>query len=318
MQQNVPVMMKDIYFRSKYRTVLTGEQIRIPGIEMIGRHTIKSALPPLELHYHPGCFELTFVLEGTIAFGAEQEDKETGEKIQKEYQLNGGDIFVTLPDEVHSSNMMPVLRSEIIWFQLDISMPERFLFLEPAAASALLVRMRKLKNHVYSMKTSMPMLIKEAFQCVLSGRSPQLGASYLSLILNLLTEEFHQERNTLSEDIRQSANYIRCNLTQQLSLDELADLCGLSVSSYKQKFKSQMGITPRNYINMQKIELAKQLLESGESVTETSMKLGFNTSSYFATVFKKYTSQSPMDYVHKKENFSFSRTIQNLYAEKNE
>lgn len=285
MQQNVPVMMKDTYFRSKYRTVLTGEQIRIPGIEMIGRHTIKSALPPLELHYHPGCFELTFVLEGTIAFGAEQEDKETGEKIQKEYQLNGGDIFVTLPDEVHSSNMMPVLRSEIIWFQLDISMP---------------------------------MLIKEAFQCVLSGRSPWLGASYLSLILNLLTEEFHQERNTLSEDIRQSANYIRCNLTQQLSLDELADLCGLSVSSYKQKFKSQMGITPRNYINMQKIELAKQLLESGESVTETSMKLGFNTSSYFATVFKKYTSQSPMDYVHKKENFSFSRTIQNLSAEKNE
>lgn len=285
MQQNVPVMMKDTYFRSKYRTVLTGEQIRIPGIEMIGRHTIKSALPPLELHYHPGCFELTFVLEGTIAFGAEQEDKETGEKIQKEYQLNGGDIFVTLPDEVHSSNMMPVLRSEIIWFQLDISMP---------------------------------MLIKEAFQCVLSGRSPWLGASYLSLILNLLTEEFHQERNTLSEDIRQSANYIRCNLTQQLSLDELADLCGLSVSSYKQKFKSQMGITPRNYINMQKIELAKQLLESGESVTETSMKLGFNTSSYFATVFKKYTSQSPMDYVHKKENFSFSRTIQNLSADKNE
>lgn len=132
--------------------------------------------------------------------GQSRKIKKRERRFRKNIKLNGGDIFVTLPDEVHSSNMMPVLRSEIIWFQLDISMPERFLFPEPAAASALLLRMRRLKNHVYSMKTSMPMLIKEAFQCVLSGRSPWLGASYLSLILNLLTEEFHQERNTLSEN----------------------------------------------------------------------------------------------------------------------
>ena len=278
--------MKDNQFQSKHRTVLTREQICIPGIEMIGRHTIKSALPPLELHYHPDCFELTFVLEGTIAFGTEQSDEGTGEKIQKEYHLNGGDIFVTFPDEVHSSNMMPVLRSEIIWFQLDVSRPEEMLFLEPQASSDLLKRM--------------------------CGRSPQLSASYLALILNLMTEEIHPQENALSEDIRQSAQYIRRNLTQQLSLDELAELCGLSVSSYKQKFKSQMGITPRNYINMQKIELAKQFLKSGESVTETSMKLGFNTSSYFTTVFKKYTSQSPADYAHKKQPASFSESLRDL------
>ena len=316
MQENTPVLMKDKQFQSKYRTVLTREQICIPGIEMIGRHTIKSALPPLELHYHPDCFELTFVLEGTIAFGTEQSDERTGEKIQKEYHLNGGDIFVTFPDEVHSSNMMPVLRSEIIWFQFDVSRPEELLFLDPQASSDLLKRMRELKGHVFRMKTFMPSLIKDAFQSVIRGQSPQLSASYLALILNLMTEEIHPEENALSEDIRQSAQYILRNLTQQLSLDELAKLCGLSVSSYKQKFKSQMGITPRNYINMQKIELAKQLLESGVSVTETSMKLGFNTSSYFTTVFKKYTSQSPADYAHKKQNASFSESLRDLDGQK--
>ncbi|OUP81275.1 hypothetical protein B5F07_18130 [Lachnoclostridium sp. An169] len=312
MQENTPVPMKDNQFQSKHRTVLTREQICIPGIEMIGRHTIKSALPPLELHYHPDCFELTFVLEGTIAFGTEQSDEGTGEKIQKEYHLNGGDIFVTFPDEVHSSNMMPVLRSEIIWFQLDVSRPEEMLFLEPQASSDLLKRMCGLKGHVFRMKTCMYSLIKDAFQSVIRGQSPQLSASYLALILNLMTEEIHPQENALSEDIRQSAQYIRRNLTQQLSLDELAELCGLSVSSYKQKFKSQMGITPRNYINMQKIELAKQFLKSGESVTETSMKLGFNTSSYFTTVFKKYTSQSPADYAHKKQPASFSESLRDL------
>lgn len=315
MQENKPVLMKDKYFQSKYRTVLTREQIRIPGIEMIGRHTIKSALPPLELHYHPDCFELTFVLEGTIAFGTEQTEEETGKKIQREYHLNGGDIFVTFPDEVHSSNMMPVLRSEIIWFQLDVSRPEELLFLEHGAALSLLARMRGLKGHVFRMKSFMPSLIKDAFESVVRGKSPQLSASYLALILNLMTEEIHLEENALSEDIRQSAEYILSNLTQQLSLDELADLCGLSVSSYKQKFKSQMGITPRNYINMQKIELAKQLLKSGESVTGTSMKLGFNTSSYFTTVFKKYTGQSPADYAHKKQTASFSEMLRDLAEE---
>jgi AraC-like DNA-binding protein len=46
-----------------------------------------------------------------------------------------------------------------------------------------------------------------------------------------------------------------------------------------------------------KIERAKQLLQSGhENVTDVAMQLGFSTPAYFATVFKRYTGQSPHTY----------------------
>ena len=58
-----------------------------------------------------------------------------------------------------------------------------------------------------------------------------------------------------------------------------------------------MGISPRYYINQQKIEYSKMLLQDGMSVTDIAMLLNFNTSSYFSTVFKKYTLFSPLEYL---------------------
>ena len=83
-----------------------------------------------------------------------------------------------------------------------------------------------------------------------------------------------------------------------MSLDDLASQIYLSTSQFKQKFRSVMGISPRNYINREKINYAKKLLSSGYSVTEAAMKLSFNDSSYFSTVFKKYTLKTPRQYIN--------------------
>lgn len=79
------------------------------------------------------------------------------------------------------------------------------------------------------------------------------------------------------------------HITSEISLEELASIANLSCCQYKQKFKKQLGISPRHYINQQKIENAKILLMEGMSVTDVAMMLGFSTSGYFSTVFKKYT-----------------------------
>lgn len=64
-----------------------------------------------------------------------------------------------------------------------------------------------------------------------------------------------------------------------------------------------MGISPRRFINQQKIEAAKPLLLNRMSVTDIAMQLGFNSSTYFSTVFKQYTMYSPREYlVHRKTN----------------
>ena len=86
-------------------------------------------------------------------------------------------------------------------------------------------------------------------------------------------------------------------LEVRLGLEELAELAGLSLSGFKQKFRRETGITPREYINLLKIEKAKALLRAGSSVTETAFSLDFSSSSYFSVLFKQMEDMSPSEYV---------------------
>ena len=68
-----------------------------------------------------------------------------------------------------------------------------------------------------------------------------------------------------------------------------------------------MGVSPRNYINQQKIEYAKSLLKEGGSITDVSMALGFSTSSYFSYIFKKHTMLTPTEFIQNRQ-LDYSKT----------
>jgi AraC-like DNA-binding protein len=58
-----------------------------------------------------------------------------------------------------------------------------------------------------------------------------------------------------------------------------------------------MGVAPHEFILRCKMDEAKRLLtHEGRSVTETAMALGFSSSQYFATVFKRFTQQTPVEF----------------------
>lgn len=197
--------------------------------------------------------------------------------------------------------MFPMAKSNIIWFQIDATDCENLLFLDDNTSQALRQRLQNLTSHAYHLEPDLIELTKKAFDCISRKASPTLSASYLSLFLQLLIHNSKLAMLPISEEIQKSIDYIQKNITQAITLEEIAALCNLSTSSYKQKFRAQVGISPRNYINMEKIKIAKTLLDSGYSITDTFMQLGFNTSSYFTKVFKKYTAQSPHSYVRKKD-----------------
>ncbi len=50
---------------------------------------------------------------------------------------------------------------------------------------------------------------------------------------------------------------------------------------------------------VQRFREAKELLKSGQSVTDTAFALGFSSSQYFAAVFKKWAGITPSDYLSK-------------------
>lgn len=61
-------------------------------------------------------------------------------------------------------------------------------------------------------------------------------------------------------------------------------------------FKSSFGKSFGDYLTFFRINKAKELLLSGTSVSETAMKTGFDSASYFTRVFKNHTSMLPSKY----------------------
>lgn len=70
--------------------------------------------------------------------------------------------------------------------------------------------------------------------------------------------------------------YICCNFQTQPSLNELADLVGLSSFQFHKLFQRWAGTTPKNFIKILTLVEAGKLLRNGKSVMETSLDVGLS------------------------------------------
>lgn len=111
-----------------------------------------------------------------------------------------------------------------------------------------------------------------------------------------------QSTKVTGSRLRPLLDYIDNHLTENLSLDALAQGLSMSKSNISHIFKEETGSTPSRYITTRRIALAKHLLRSGCTVTEACMQSGFNDYANFIRVFKTATGVSPGQY--KKETLS--------------
>ncbi|MCX6313653.1 MAG: AraC family transcriptional regulator [Sphingobacteriales bacterium] len=106
--------------------------------------------------------------------------------------------------------------------------------------------------------------------------------------------------------LAQIIDLIKANLTEKIKLKTIADRSGMSASSMYRLFKNELGISPVEFILMEKIKIAKQYLSDKHVyIKNVSYEAGFEDSNYFIRVFKQYEGITPKQYqqlLHKKEN----------------
>jgi AraC-like DNA-binding protein len=90
---------------------------------------------------------------------------------------------------------------------------------------------------------------------------------------------------------------IENNLYVNLSINELAKLCHLSVSSFKRQFKSVYNDSPKRYFCKKKVEKAASLLKGNNMrISEIAYIVGFDSMATFNRNFNLLLGMSPTKY----------------------
>lgn len=91
--------------------------------------------------------------------------------------------------------------------------------------------------------------------------------------------------------------YISDNMEKRLTLSDVAEACQVTTRHLSAVFKDTINITVNDYINIAKVDNAMRWLTGTEqSIAEIASRLGFSSTQYFSTVFKRYTRMTPGEY----------------------
>lgn len=92
-------------------------------------------------------------------------------------------------------------------------------------------------------------------------------------------------------------DYIAQNITRNITLDELATLCGCTPVQFARKFNTHYGVRPHTFVMKQKVEQACQYLRKGNlALKEIALASGFADQSHLNRVFRQHLDCTPAEY----------------------
>lgn len=241
-----------------------------------------------EWHYHDFHKIIVFV-SGKVTYHIEG----------KAYQLKPQDILLVSRGAIHKPEIDPSIPYEryIFWIRDDLSSSElNTCFQKANDRSFNLIRLdsvlqEKLKDLLPEIEHSL--------------RDTQFGDSILSKALFaqfmvyinriFLKSSTAPDQKSYSSDsqVEQLLKYINRNLSENLSIDHLAERFFFSKYHMMRKFKKETGYTIHNYIISKRLLHARSLIAQGTPVMKAAMQSGFQDYTAFVRAYKKQFGTVP-------------------------
>ncbi|MEK6495103.1 AraC family transcriptional regulator [Myroides odoratimimus] len=92
--------------------------------------------------------------------------------------------------------------------------------------------------------------------------------------------------------------YIHKHYPSTITIDELAQLCFMSIRTLERQFKKETGISIAKYIQMVRIIKSIELLSEGQyTINEIALLVGYNSAQSYSNVFTKLMGQRPTEFI---------------------
>jgi AraC-like DNA-binding protein/uncharacterized cupin superfamily protein len=276
---------------SAHRKCIFPHPLGALGFNVLTHLKLEANLPALPEHIHIDQMEITYVFNGIHYYHVGGD----------EYIVRGGEMFITFPNEVHSTNLHPFEKSEYYYLHVDtLNNTGSFLGIADSDEAANLARqLNRLPSRHFTAPRNCKGLLDDILR-IAAQRPPLWRTKLRTLSFQLfggVIENEHLVARSVSPEIQKAIHYIESNLFEPLELLHVSDYVHLSLSHFKARFKKETGISPSDYVMRKKVSKACELLLGGSSITNTAYSLSFSSAQYFTRVFKQYNSISPRQYI---------------------
>lgn len=217
----------------------------------------------------------------------------------KAYHLKPRDILLVSQGAIHKPEIDPSVPYEryIFWIRDDLSCQELNTCFQKAndrsfnlvrADSALQERLKDLLPE-----------IEQTLQNKHFGDTVLRNALFTQFMIYInrifLRTSSSPDEKTYSSDtqVEQLLKYINRNLSENLSIDQLANRFFFSKYHMMRKFKNETGYTIHNYITSKRLLIARSLISQGMPVMKAAQASGFHDYTTFVRAYKKQFGKAP-------------------------
>lgn len=261
------------------RTVVFDEDLKIEAYQFEG---IMQKFPN---HFHE-YYVIGFIEQGKRFLTCNNE----------EYTLNSGDIVIFNPQDPHACEQIDgrTLDYRCINIQPEVMSQ----YVQEITGQSYLPRFKQTVLYQSDLAVS----LHELHQMILEGQTDFQKEELLLFLMEQLLRDYsataspsHAEE--LSAEIKIICEYMESHYAENITLNHLIELTGLSKFRLLRLFTKEKGISPYRYLETIRINQAKRLLEHGILPVEVAFQTGFSDQSHFTNFFKKLIGLTPKQYM---------------------
>lgn len=231
-----------------------------------------------------------YIISGTGTLMADNAKGET-----QTYSIKSGQGFLIFPEQITTYYADQNLPWEYIWIEFDGLRVKQALDLTELSINAPVY-------HPHSKDLREQMMNEMLYIVHHAKESPFHLIGHLYLFFDYLTQSVKSTKLVQSSKmsdyyIKEALNYIEQNFQNEITIEDIAGVCGINRSYFGKIFHNSIGCSPQEFLMKYRMAKATELLKlTSLSIAEIGSAVGYENQLHFSRAFKKINGVSPREW----------------------